>query len=339
MTGVVVVTGAGGVGKTTVSAALAVAAARDGHRTLVLTVDPAQRLATALGLRLTNEPTPHPDEPNLWAAMLDATASWQEVARRHADPAVAERLVSNEFFAAATSHFPASQSYAAAEEAATYVDARAWDIVVVDTPPSAGGIDFFTAPAQMADLVGGRLLRWITGGWLPGRRFLFNRGAKPMLRLADQVLGANLLERVAEFLMDLRTTYDGVAKRARQIERHMRSATTLVVTTADPSPLREAIRFFQALPDVAAPPAAVVFNRSLPESWISARPPKGTDAALVENLARWSRESARQRSARREFGERHATAIATIPWQHQPPTDRDSLGSMIDTARGLPHMW
>ena len=87
--------------------------------------------------------------------------------RSDAAPDVAERLARNEFFLAAAEHFPASQAYAAADQAATYAQARRGP-VVVDTPPSGGGIDFFTAPAQMADLVGGRLLRWITGGLLSG---------------------------------------------------------------------------------------------------------------------------------------------------------------------------
>ena len=338
MTRAVVVTGAGGVGKTTVSAALGVSAARAGQRTLVLTVDPARRLSTALGIAITNDPQPHPDEPNLWAAMLDAEASWQEVVRRHADPDVAERLVDNEFFAAATSHFPASQSYAAAEEAATYLDARAWDLIIVDTPPAAGGIDFFRAPAQMTDLVGGRLLRWLTGARLPGRRFIFNRTAKPMLRLADQVLGSHLLERIAEFFMDLRTTYDGVSKRARQIERYMRKATTLIVTTTDPAPLQEAVKFFKALPEVASPPAGVIFNRSLPVGWIGAEA-GDNDPVLVNNLERWGAEAHRQRVARREMGERHDTPIATIAWQPQPPTDLDSLEALIRGAESLPKLW
>lgn len=339
MTRALVVTGAGGVGKTTISAALAVTAARSGLRTLVLTVDPAQRLSTALGIAIGNEPEPHPEEEGLWVAMLDATASWQEVVRRHTDPEVAERLIGNEFFEAATSHFPASQSFAAAEQAATYIDARAWDLVVIDTPPAAGGIDFFTAPAKMADLVGGRLLRWLTGARLPGRRFLFDRTAKPVLRLADQVLGSNLLERIAEFFMDLRTTYDGVAKGGRQIERHMKRATTVVVTTSDPAPMREAVRFFHALPEVASRPAAVFFNRSLPESWIDAKPPRGTDAALATNLIRWGVEAQKQRSARRELGERYRVAIVTVPWQRRPPTDLDSLAELIESADGLPRLW
>lgn len=339
MTRALVVTGAGGVGKTTVSAAVGVAAARAGQRTLVLTVDPARRLAQALGIALTNEPAPHPLAPDLWAAMLDASASWQEVVQRHAEPEVAARLVDNELFAAATAHFPASQSFAAAEEAATYLDARAWDLVIVDTPPALGGIEFFTAPAEMTELLGGRLLRWITGARLPGRRFLFDRTAKPVLRLADQVLGANLLERVAEFVMDFRTTYDGISKRARQIERHMRGAATLVVTTSDPAPVHEAERFFHALPEVATSPLAVVFNRTLPEEWIEAKAPPGTEPSLAENLRQWAEEARRQRAARRELGDRYGTPIATISWRPQPPTDLDSLAAMVEEGSGLPPLW
>lgn len=336
MTKTILVTGGGSVGKTTVSAALGVAAARRGIRTLVVTVDPARRLADALDVDdLGTEPQPHPTEPHLWAAMLDASASWSAIARRHADPAVADRLVDNRFFAAATSHFPASQSYAAAEEAVTFVDARAWELVVVDTPPSAGGIEFFTAPADMTELVGGRLLRWLTGGRLPGRRFLFDRTARPALRVAGQVLGSGLLEQVAEFLMDLRTTYDGVARRSREIEAHLKASTTIVVTTADPSPIREAVRFFRELPEIANRPVAVVFNRTLPEDWIGARPGR-VSPDLAENLRRWGAESERQLDFRTEFANRYRTELTTISWRAQPPTDLDALHDMVTGSSGFP---
>lgn len=337
MTRTVLVTGAGGVGKTTVAAALGVMAARNGHRTLVITVDPARRLASALGVEdLGNEPQPHVAEPNLWAAMLDATASWRAVAMRHAEPEVAVRLADNEFFRAASEHFPASQAYAAADQAATFVQAQAWDLVIVDTPPSGGGIDFFAAPAQMADLVGGRLLRWITGGPLPGRRAFYNFAARPVLRIADSVLGSDLLERVAEFLLDLRTTYDGVAQRGRDIERVMAEAAIFVVTTSDPAPVREAIRFYRELPGLATTPAAVIFNRILPESWAEAVAPPGTSFALEHNLARWSAETVRQRDTRDEFSARYGAHIATIPWSATPPTDLDGLAVLLSEARQLP---
>ncbi|HUG07758.1 MAG TPA: ArsA-related P-loop ATPase [Acidimicrobiia bacterium] len=337
MTRIVLVTGAGGVGKTTFSAALAVKASREGVRTLVVTVDPARRLASTLGVEeLGDEPQPHGEEENLWAAMLDSEASWRAVAMRHADPDVATRLADNEFFKAASEHFPASQSYAAADQAATFVQARAWDLVVVDTPPSGGGIDFFTAPAQMADLVGGRLLRWITGGPLPGRRFFYNRAARPMLRIADTILGSDLLQRVSEFLLDLRTTYDGVARRGREIEKVLRAASTLVVTTADPAPVAEAVRFYRQLPDLASIPAAVVFNRALPAEWAAVRPDPDLPAELARLAEQWSAETLRQADAREEFSARYGARVATVPWRPDPPNDLERLAALLAESDGLP---
>jgi anion-transporting ArsA/GET3 family ATPase len=337
VTRTVLVTGAGGVGKTTLAAAIAVDAARRGVRTLVVTVDPARRLAGALGVEdLTDEPQPHAEEPNLWSAMLDSKASWRAVAMRHADPEVATRLADNEFFQAASEHFPASQSYAAADQAVTFVQARVWDLVIVDTPPSGGGIDFFTAPAQMADLVGGRLLRWITGGPLPARRFFFDRAARPMLRIADTILGSGLLERISEFLLDLRTTYDGVARRGREIEAVLREASILVVTTADPAPIAEAVRFYRHLPDLASVPVAVVFNRALPEEWAQAAPPPDASAELGQVVLQWGAETLRQADARSEFSTRYGAAVAKVPWEPDPPTDLDGLASLLEGAEGMP---
>lgn len=337
MTTTLLVTGAGGVGKTTIAAAMAVHSARLGLRTLVVTVDPARRLATALGLdTLGTEPQPHKEEPLLWAAMLDAGASWKAVAKRHADPDVAERLADNEFFIAASQHFPASQSYAAADSAVTFVQAKAWDVVVVDTPPSGGGIDFFTAPSEMADLVGGRLLRWITGGPIPGRRLFYDRAARPMLRVAGSILGSDLLERVSEFLLDLRTTYDGVSRRGREMERVMSQAATVVVTTADPAPVQEAVRFYRELPAVASTPAAVIFNRALPDMWIEASTPDGSSPELRQLVEWWSLEAQRQHDVRREFSSRHGANVVTVPWSPTPLTDIDRLAALVGRDADLP---
>jgi len=330
-TRIVLITGGGGVGKTTLSAGLALAAARRGHRTLVVTIDPAKRLATALGLDdLGADPTPLVEEPLLWGAMVDAARSWNEIAQHYAPPEVAPRLTSNPFFEAATQHFPASQAFAAAEEMTVHAQSERWDVIVVDTPPAAGGIEFFTSPARMRDLIGGRLLKWLTGGSLPGRKLFYQFTARPALRIADVALGSELLEAVADFLLDLRAAYDGIAKRSKEIERLLRSAHTVVVTTADPSPIAEAARFFELEP---GPPEFVVFNRTLPEAWYGAESP--VSGPIAENLRRWGTEAHRQAAVRHRFSARWHIHPATIPWQSSAPTDLERLAAMIDSAEGL----
>lgn len=330
MSEALLVAGAGGVGKTTLAAALAVVAARGGVDTLVLTVDPARRLADALGVSgLGNLPTPTPGQDRLHAAMIDPAASWETLIRRHADPATVERLLASRFFAAVSQRFPAAASYAAAEEMAAHLDAADFGLVVVDTPPSAGGIDFFRSPRRVRSLVGGRVLRWLTGARIPGRRRVYGITARPVLKLADTVLGGPLLEDVAEFLLDLRTAYDGVSRRAKAVERHFRRADTVVVTTADPTPVREAVRFFDELPDVTGPPAAVVFNRALPDEWIEHA---GDDDHL---LALWGSEAHRQADVRAEIAGRYGITAATVPWVVESPTSVDRLADLIGRAEGL----
>jgi anion-transporting ArsA/GET3 family ATPase len=332
-----IVTGAGGVGKTTVSAALGVHAARRGTRTLVLTIDPAKRLADALGIaELGNDPTPVADQPGLWAAMLDVTASWEAILDRHTEPAIANRLRDNAFFRAIADRFPAAQAYAAGEQLADYLEAGAWELIIVDTPPAGGGIDFFAAPGRMSDMVGGRVLRFLTGAGLPGRRALYRFTARPMFRVADSVLGGPLLEDLAEFLLDLRTLYDGLSMRAATIERYLSRSRVIVVTTAQPSALREARRFFEELPDLVTTPKGVVFNRLLPEEWATLRPQLPTNglsaadaAELRDNLRNWSAEAHRQADARTELAAQYATRTAAIPWRDRAPTTLDALADLI----------
>ncbi len=339
---IIIVTGAGGVGKTTLSAAIGAALARRGIRTLVLTVDPARRLADALGISLndggTNRPTPVPGLPGLDAVMIDVTASWEAITRRHSDPDVADRLVDNPYFRAIADRFPAAQSYAAGEQVAEFAQSGAWELVVVDTPPAAGGLDFFTAPRRMRDLVGGRLLRWLTGAHIPGRRLLYRATARPMLRLTDMVLGSALLEEIAEFLLDLRALYDGLSARAADIDRLLSGSDVYVATTDAPGPVREANRFFVHLPDVDVRPSALIFNRSLPERWITARGPKGNarqDQALRENLRRWAVEARRNRDARVAMAARLQIPMATVPWLRHPPNSVTELADLVSQSEGL----
>ncbi len=339
----IVVTGAGGVGKTTVAAALGIGLSGKGKPTLVLTVDPARRLADALGIeQFGADPHPVPGAEHLWSSMLDVAASWEALLHRYADPDVSDRLLENPYFRAIADRFPAAQSFAAAEAMAELVESGHWETVIVDTPPSEGGLDFFLSPRRMGDLVGGKLLRWLTGARLPARHLLYRITARPVLKLADTVLGGPLLEDVAEFLLDLRTMYDGLTSRARTIERHLRRAKTIIVTTADPAPMQETLRFFEELGTVSVRPHVVLFNRSLPRDWSRAQPIGAGDipdeavrARLARNLARWSGESQRQADARIALGDRFDVPIATAPWLATPPTAVADLAALIEATEGL----
>lgn len=344
MTEILLITGAGGVGKTTVAAAAAVAAARRGSSTLVVTVDPARRLADALGVgALGNQPGRVQQEPRLWAAMLDVAASWEAIVARHAEPEIGDRLLANPYFRAIADRFPAAQAYAAGEQMAEYVESGAWDLVIVDTPPSVGGIDFLLAPSRMRELIGGRLLLWLTGARLPARRALYRITARPVLKLADAVLGGPLLEEIADFLLDLRTLYDGMSRRAKSVDRHLNAARTVVITNAGPTPMREARRFFEELPEGSVRPSAVVFNRELPHDWehIASVPPDNSDldrataTALRDNLLRWAAEAHRTAEVRIEFAARYNVDLASIPWLTDPPTDLEALASLMHESEGL----
>ena len=322
MTRMLLVTGSGGVGKTTVAGALGLLAADRGLTTLVLTVDPARRLAQALGIDELHK-DPHPVTDRLEAAMLDPTASWESLVRRHADADTADRIVTSRFFRAIADRFPAGQAYAAADDAARLVEAGEHDLVVVDTPPFGGGADFYAAPGQIRDLVAGRALRILTGPPIPGRRALFGVTARPALRLADRVLGGPLLEDLGSFLVDLRTAYDGIRRRARDVEATIEAATPIIVTTPDPGPASEAHTLLDRRHGTEA---RVVVNRMLPASWIGHGDPDGD--VHDRNLARWAAEALRHRSVAESLVAAGGTVVA-VGWRSEAPT---SLVALHDLA-------
>lgn len=324
MTRVTLVMGAGGVGKTTFAAGLGALAARAGQHTLVITVDPARRLADAIGTHLGNAPTPVASVPGLHAAMLDARAAWESIARTHTDEDAAERLIANPFFAAIADRFPSGQSYAAGDQVTTYADE--FETIVVDTPPADGGISFLRAPERIRSLVAGRALRVLTGPRLPGRRLVYSLTARPALRVADTVLGGRLLEDVAEFLIDLSTVYGPISRRSHEVERMLLGATIVGIATADPHPVAELRR----LVDLGHQPAVVVFNRTLPETWAAAD--TNPDDALGANLARWGDEARRQRSVRGAFAAHWGGTPLTFPWLDTPPVDPNQLADLMATA-------
>ncbi|MGH3945863.1 MAG: ArsA family ATPase, partial [Pseudonocardiaceae bacterium] len=170
-TRVVVCCGAGGVGKTTTAAALALRAAERGRSVVVLTIDPARRLAQALGLHeLTNNPrlvapTEEIEEAGgrLHAMMLDMRRTFDEMVQAHASPERATQIIANPFYQTISSSFSGTQEYMAMEKLGQLAGAREWDLVVVDTPPSRSALDFLDAPQRLSSFLDGRMIRLLSG--------------------------------------------------------------------------------------------------------------------------------------------------------------------------------
>ena len=269
--------GSGGVGKTTVAAAAAaMAARRPGGKVLVLTVDPARRLADALGLSgIGNEERPVPAEAfrsagvtprgEMWAAMLDTKQSWDALVRRHApDRATAEKILGNPLYRNISGRFVQSHDYIAMERLYELHTEGRYDLIVVDTPPTRNAIDFLEAPQRMSDFFSSRLLRWLIA---PYRSRIVNFASRPFYQVADRVLGTQFLQDIAEFFILFQTMYDGFIERAQAVSRllHDRRTTFLVVSTLEASPLNEAEFFIDALNERKLHLGAVMLNRVLPD--------------------------------------------------------------------------
>jgi anion-transporting ArsA/GET3 family ATPase len=268
--------GSGGVGKTTTAAAsAAMAAAKHGGKVLVLTVDPAKRLANALGLEgLGNTETRVPDEAfeqagcstrgELWAAMLDTKQSWDNLVRRHApDRQTASRILENPLYQNISGRFVQSHEYIAMERLYELHSEGNYDLIVVDTPPTRNALDFIEAPERMADFFSSRLLRLLI---VPYRSRLVNFASRPFYQVADRILGSQFLQDIAEFFILFQTMYDGFVQRARAVERLLqdRRTTFVVVSTLESAPVREAEFFIQVLTDKHFQLGALILNKVLP---------------------------------------------------------------------------
>ncbi|MFN2451995.1 MAG: ArsA family ATPase [Candidatus Dormibacteria bacterium] len=277
---VVVCCGSGGVGKTTVSAALGIAlvAARP-QRVMVLTVDPARRLASALGLRqVGTEPTVVAPallrragvEPQgeLVCAMLDMKTTWDRMIERYAPNREArQRILASPFYRGISEAFIGSHDYMAMEALYELHTSGEYDVLVIDTPPSRNALDFLEAPNHLVDFVGGRLLSWLARPSRLGWR-AFNVAASPFLRMADRLLGADMLSELGTFVADVQGMYAGVQARAQAVYDLLRSPQSgfVVVTTLEPAAFAEGEFFARTLRDYSMPLRGVVVNRILPES-------------------------------------------------------------------------
>src|SRR3954468_5143161 len=273
---IVITCGSGGVGKTTTAAAAAaMAAVHQGGKVLVLTVDPARRLANALGLEgFGNVETRVPDSAfkeagvkprgELWPAMLDTKQSGDNLVLRHApDSQTAQRILDNPLYQNVSGRFVQSHEYIAMERLYEIHVEGKYDLVVVDTPPTRNALDFLEAPDRMADFFSSRLLRLLVA---PYRSRLVSMASKPFYQVADRILGSQFLEDIAEFFLLFQTMYDGFVDRAHAVTRllHDKRTTFVVISTLEAAPLHEAEFFIDALGDKDFHLGAIVLNKVLP---------------------------------------------------------------------------
>jgi anion-transporting ArsA/GET3 family ATPase len=274
---IVIACGPGGVGKTTTAASLAATAVvEQGGRVLVLTVDPARRLADALGLKgIGNDEVRIPDEVfttaaarprgELWAAMLDTKQSWDDLIRRHApDAETREQILANPLYQNISGRFVQSHDYIAMERLYEIHSEGKYDLIVVDTPPTRNALDFLDAPQRMADFFSSRLLRWLI---VPYRSRLVNMASRPFYQVADRILGTQFLADISEFFILFQSMYAGFVERADAVTRLLsdRRTTFMVVSTLEATPVREAEFFSAQLTARKLHLGAVVLNKVLPE--------------------------------------------------------------------------
>ena len=279
-TGIIVCCGAGGVGKTTVSAALALRAAERGRKVVVLTIDPARRLAQSMGIeKLDNTPRPVPlpttkgrrrrTGGSLDAMMLDMKRTFDEVVESQSNPEKAKQILENPFYVALSSSFAGTQEYMAMEKLGQlHSQARqddTYDLIVVDTPPSRSALDFLDAPERLSSFLDGRFIRLLlTPARGPAK--LMTAGLSVVTNALTKILGAQVLRDMQTFVAAFDTLFGGFRQRAEKTFALLQANGTafLVVAAPEPDALREAAYFVERLTDDEMPLAGLVINRASP---------------------------------------------------------------------------
>jgi anion-transporting ArsA/GET3 family ATPase len=307
---VVVCAGAGGVGKTTTAASIALQAALEGKKAAVLTIDPARRLASSLGLKeLTDEPTKVNKRKftsagltatgELHAMMLDTKSTFEKVMIRYAPtPEQAEKILANRFAKNISSTLSGTQEYMALEKLYELHAEGGYDLLVIDTPPTRNALDFLDAPRRMTDFFDSRVLRWFLLPYMKaggGIMRVANVAASTFLRILKRIVGSDVLEDTAEFFANLEGMYEGMKQRAHDVATLLQSDATsfVVVTSPAEDAVKEATYFAARLNESGLPFGALVVNRVHPKigDGIDAKPRQltrlekgGEDARLLAKL-------------------------------------------------------
>lgn len=271
-TRIIVCCGAGGVGKTTTAAALGVRAAERGRKAVVLTIDPARRLAQSMGIsELDNVPRQVKDVGGesggeLYAMMLDMKRTFDEIVEAHADKERARAILENPFYQSLSAGFAGTQEYMAMEKLGQLRSRDEWDLIIVDTPPSRSALDFLDAPKRLGSFLDGKFIRILMApakvGGRAGMKFL-NVGMSMMTGTLSKLMGGQLLRDVQTFVAAMDTMFGGFRTRADATYRLLQAPGTafLVVAAPERDALREAAYFVERLADEQMPLAGLVLNR------------------------------------------------------------------------------
>ena len=325
---IIVCCGSGGVGKTTTAAALALRAAERGRKVVVLTIDPARRLAQSLGIE-TLDNTPRPvvgvsGDGSLDAMMLDMKRTFDEVVLSQASEEKARTILENPFYVALSSSFAGTQEYMAMEKLGqVHRDAQrdgTYDLVVVDTPPSRSALDFLDAPERLSSFLDGRFIKLMLAP-ARGPAKLLSAGFGVVTSAITKVLGTQLLSDLQIFVAAFDTLFGGFRVRAEQTYALLKDRRTrfVVVATPEPDALREAAYFVDRLAEDAMPLAGLVVNRTahvpLPdlaadEASAAAAKLQGKPAA---GLLRLQAERARAGATQQRLVQRFSAAHPQVP--------------------------
>jgi anion-transporting ArsA/GET3 family ATPase len=267
---VVVCCGAGGVGKTTTAAAMALRAAEYGRTVVVLTIDPAKRLAQSLGISdLGNSPQRVPLAPEvpgeLYAMMLDMRRTFDEMVLQYSQGDRAQAILDNQFYQTVATSLAGTQEYMAMEKLGQLLGEDRWDLVVVDTPPSRNALDFLDAPKRLGSFMDSRLWKLLLG---PGRGIgrLVTGAVGLAMKALSTVLGSQMLSDAASFVQSLDATFGGFREKADRTYALLKRRGTqfVVVSAAEPDALREAAFFVDRLYEERMPLAGLILNRTHP---------------------------------------------------------------------------
>jgi anion-transporting ArsA/GET3 family ATPase len=353
-TRIIVCCGSGGVGKTTTAAAIGLRAAERGRHVVVLTVDPARRLAQSMGLSsLDNTPRlvagvgagPAGAGGSLHAMMLDMKRTFDEIVEQHADPDRAAQILANPFYQSLSSSFAGTQEYMAMEKLGQLRRAQEWDLIVVDTPPSRSALDFLDAPQRLSRFLDGKLLRLLTApAKVGGRAYLrvLNAGFGMVTGVLTKILGAQVLRDVQTFVTALDTMFGGFRERADYTYQLLRAPGTafLVVAAPEADALREASYFVERLAQERMPLAGLLLNRvqrapaarlSAARSQAAAETLQATGThplavtALRLHAERMQQVSSQQRLAEHFTAAHPLVPVAEIPAQAQDVHDLNGL--------------